>query len=120
MSWAHEFKALWKHIRSKRMLLMFLPAFYSFYYGGTYSTYLAVNFSVRARALSSFLTPCIIVVSVLLYGAFLDNKYMSLKSRAWCGFAMWLTPQIAGFVWTGVLYNSWANTSPRYIHDYGK
>lgn len=44
---------------------------------------------------------------------------MSLKTRAWAGFALWLVPQVIGFVWTGVLYHYWSNTSPRYIHDYG-
>jgi hypothetical protein len=34
---------------------MFLPAFYSFFLGGTFGTYLSLNFSVRARALSSLI-----------------------------------------------------------------
>lgn len=35
---------------------MFFPAFYSFFYGGTLGTYLALHFSVRTRALSSLIT----------------------------------------------------------------
>jgi uncharacterized membrane protein YjjP (DUF1212 family) len=35
--------------------LIFLPSFYSFFYGGTMGTYLSLHFSVRARALSSLL-----------------------------------------------------------------
>lgn len=35
--------------------LLFLPAFYSFFYGGTMGTYLSLHFSVRARALSSLI-----------------------------------------------------------------
>jgi hypothetical protein len=35
--------------------LMFLPSFYSFFLGGSFGTYLSLNFSVRARALSSLL-----------------------------------------------------------------
>lgn len=35
--------------------LMALPAFYSFFCGGTMGTYLSLHFSVRARALSSLL-----------------------------------------------------------------
>jgi hypothetical protein len=33
-----------------------MTSFYSFFYGGTYSTYLSLHFSVRARALSSLIT----------------------------------------------------------------
>ena len=36
--------------------LMFVPAFYSFFYGGTNGTYLSLHFSVRARALSSLVS----------------------------------------------------------------
>lgn len=35
--------------------LIFIPSFYSFFYGGTMGTYLSLHFSVRARALSSLL-----------------------------------------------------------------
>lgn len=70
MTWAQEFNALWKHAQSPRVgidlelgmvsadnqtWLMFLPAFYSFFCGGTFGTYLSLNFSVRARALSSLI-----------------------------------------------------------------
>lgn len=34
---------------------MFVPAFYSFFIGGTFGTYLSLNFSVRSRALSSLI-----------------------------------------------------------------
>ena len=37
------------------MLAVFLPSFYSFFYGATMGTYLSLHFSVRARALSSLL-----------------------------------------------------------------
>lgn len=73
ITWAQEFKALWKHIQRKKVSaftqsfnpttkirpqtwLVFLPAFYSFFYGGTMGTYLSLHFSVRARALSSLIT----------------------------------------------------------------
>ncbi|KAF5673614.1 major facilitator superfamily transporter [Fusarium circinatum] len=40
---------------SNKTWLMALPAFYSFFCGGTMGTYLSLHFSVRARALSSLL-----------------------------------------------------------------
>lgn len=38
-----------------QILAMFLPSFFSFFYGGTMGTYLSLHFSVRSRALSSLL-----------------------------------------------------------------
>ena len=55
-SWKHEFIALWKHAQRPKTWLVFIPAFYSFFYGGTMGTYLTLHFSVRARALSSLIT----------------------------------------------------------------
>lgn len=36
-------------------MLMFMPAFFSFFLGGCLGTYLSLNFSVRSRALSSLI-----------------------------------------------------------------
>lgn len=45
--------------------LVFIPAFYSFFYGGTLGTYLSLHFSVRARALSSLLVrKCWVFMSI--------------------------------------------------------
>ena len=83
--------------------------------------------SVRSRSLSSLLTreyvqvaltsAVVIVVTVMLYGKFLDLKRYSLRTRAWAGFAMWLIPQFIGFIWTGVLYGHWGGKKTTY--DYG-
>ncbi|KAF5252695.1 hypothetical protein FANTH_2322 [Fusarium anthophilum] len=69
--------------------LMALPAFYSFFCGGTMGTYLSLHFSVRARALSSLL---------------LHRARWSQTKRAWVSFACWLIPQAACFIWIGVEY----------------
>jgi hypothetical protein len=75
MSWKKEFQALWVHVQHRRVShylhprlsymtdaddtpqtwMMALPSFYSFFFLAIFSTYLATHFSVRARALSSFL-----------------------------------------------------------------
>lgn len=55
-SWKDEFIALWRHAQRPKTWLVFIPAFYSFFYGGTMGTYLTLHFSVRARALSSLIT----------------------------------------------------------------
>lgn len=120
---------------------MFFPAFYSFFYGGTYNTYLALHFSVRSRALSSLITresntilsvtvcgsntilAICTVVTVLLYGLLLDSTRFSQKNRAWISFGVWLVPQAACFIWTGVNYGRWGvgtTDETYYIYDYGR
>ncbi|WWC58971.1 uncharacterized protein I303_101516 [Kwoniella dejecticola CBS 10117] len=103
-SWKMETKLLLKHIIHKRTLLMAIPAFYSFFYGGVYTTYLSLHFSVRARALSSFLYPLCTILLCTGFGRLIDSKRWSQKTRAWIGFAFWAVPQAAVFVWTAILY----------------
>lgn len=104
VTWRQEFDALWQHAQRRKTWLVFLPAFYSFFYGGTMGTYLSLHFSVRARALSTLVVPIITILMVLAYGRFLDTKTRSQAQRAWIAFGLWLVPQVACFVWVGVEY----------------
>ncbi|KAE9981665.1 hypothetical protein EG327_006139 [Venturia inaequalis] len=105
-SWAGELKALARHLRAPKTWLVFIPAFYSFFYGGTMGTYLSLHFSVRARALSTLITPSITVPMVIAFGRLLDTKHWSQKTRAWISFAFWVIPQAACFIWIGLEYKS--------------
>ncbi|WVW85880.1 hypothetical protein I302_107918 [Kwoniella bestiolae CBS 10118] len=102
ITWAEEMRALIKHFGNKRLWLIAAPAFYSFFFLAPFGTYLAVHFSVRARALSSFLAPTTAVITTLMYGRFLDLKSLSPKKKAWYGAAIWLAPNIAALVWVNV------------------
>ncbi|RBR10207.1 uncharacterized protein FIESC28_09593 [Fusarium coffeatum] len=104
-TWKHEFNALWKHMQRPKTWLMFVPAFYSFFYGGSMGTYLNLHFSVRARALSSMVMPCLVIVMVIAYGKLLDTAHWSQKKRAWIAFAFWAIPQAACFIWIGIEYS---------------
>ncbi|KAI9638008.1 major facilitator superfamily transporter [Dioszegia hungarica] len=118
MSWKEEFVALWRHLQKPRTWLMFVPAFYSFFIGGTFGTYLSLNFSVRSRALSSLIVPTITVPAVLLYGKFiLDRKSWSQKKRAWICAAAWVIPQAAAFIWVSIEISKQQN--PLIAYDYG-
>lgn len=75
---------------------------YSFWYGGTTSTYLSLHFSVRARALSSFITPLGCIITTALFGILLDSRRFSQRKRAIICFALWIIPQAASFVWIGI------------------
>ncbi|SCO23475.1 uncharacterized protein FFE2_15592 [Fusarium fujikuroi] len=117
-SWKQEFAALWKHLQRKKTWLMTLPAFYSFFCGGTMGTYLSLHFSVRARALSSLLLPTLSIVEVILYGKLLDRTRWSQTKRAWISFACWLIPQAACFIWIGIEYSKFGGSKLENALDY--
>jgi hypothetical protein len=118
VTWKGEFAALWQHAQRKKTWLVFLPAFYSFFYGGTMGTYLSLHFSVRSRALSTLIVPIITIVMVLAYGKMLDTKRWSQAGRAWTAFAMWLVPQICCFIWIGIEYAKFGKSTGTGL-DYG-
>ncbi|WVQ64520.1 uncharacterized protein L199_002687 [Kwoniella botswanensis] len=93
-----------------RTWIMAVPSFYSFFFLGTYSTFLATHFSVRARALAAFLGPTGAVCTALLFGRFLDSKRISQKVKIWLGMTLVLVPQLASFIWVGIEWNKYPNT----------
>ncbi|KAK7968609.1 major facilitator superfamily transporter [Apiospora saccharicola] len=105
LSWKQEFSVLGRALRDKKILAMFLPSFFSFFYGGTMGTYLSLHFSVRSRALSSLLVPIFTISSVLAYGKLLDGNWATQKRRAYVCCMMWILPIAAGFIWIGVEYS---------------
>ncbi|KAH7118350.1 major facilitator superfamily transporter [Dactylonectria macrodidyma] len=105
ISWKREFAALWKHLQRRKTWLISVPAFYSFFFGGTMGTYLSLHFSVRARALSSLITPSVTIPMVIAYGKLLDTSRWPQAKRAWIAFALWAIPQAASFIWIGIEYS---------------
>ncbi|UPX15712.1 uncharacterized protein EKO05_0006152 [Ascochyta rabiei] len=110
-TWKQEFSALWRYLRLPKTWLVFLPAFYSFFYGGTMGTYLSLHFSVRARALSSLLVPTITIPSVILFGKLLDSQRWSQRRRAWVAFLAWIMPQMGCFIWVAIEYHQLGSNS---------
>ncbi|KAF3763925.1 MFS general substrate transporter [Cryphonectria parasitica EP155] len=119
VTWGEEFRALWMHAKRTKTWLVFIPAFYSFFYGGTMGTYLSLHFSVRARALSTLIVPIVTIIMVMIYGKLLDTKRWSQTNRAWMAFILWLVPQVACFIWIGIEYSKFgtAETALDYVLD---
>ncbi|EFQ30384.1 major facilitator superfamily transporter [Colletotrichum graminicola] len=118
ISWKAEFVALWRHLQRKKTWLMSIPAFYSFFCGGTLGTYLSLHFSVRARALSSLLTPTLSIIIALAFGKLLDRTRWSQTKRAWIAFVLWAVPQAASFIWMGVEYSKFGRGKSKEGLDY--
>lgn len=111
VTWAQEFRALWAHAKKPKTWLVFVPAFYSFFYGGTMGTYLSLHFSVRSRAMSTLIVPTITIAMVVAYGRLLDMRRWSQRQRAWIAFILWVVPQVACFIWVGIEYSKFKNTT---------
>ncbi|TYJ55843.1 hypothetical protein B9479_003495 [Cryptococcus floricola] len=115
--WKTEFINLYKAVISPRMVMLMPIAFYSYFYGGVLSTYLTNYFTVRARALSSFIVPSGIIVFTAIFGRFfLDNKRWSQRRRAQVGFAVFMVPSFAAFGWLCANQARFLNmdTTPKY------
>ncbi|KAK1993281.1 major facilitator superfamily transporter [Colletotrichum falcatum] len=118
ISWKGELIALSRHLQRKKTWLVSIPAFYSFFCGGTMGTYLSLHFSVRARALSSLLVPSLTIVMILAYGKLMDMTRWSQSKRAWVSFVLWTIPQAASFVWMGIEYGKFGGGKPKVALDY--
>lgn len=85
LSTKQEFKQIKITMTSKLIVLSALWAVWSFFYSGTWSTYLGTYFSVRARALSSLISPFFCIVGCFGLGFILDMKNVSQRRRAQIG-----------------------------------
>lgn len=116
-TWRHELNTLHYHLRQKKTWLLSVPAFYSFYHGGTLSSYLSLHFTIRSRALSSFISPLLAVPSVIAYGRLLlDLKQFSQRKRAKIAALFWVVPQMVCLLWISFEYSKFDGGFP--ILDY--
>jgi MFS family permease len=77
-------------------------------------TYAGLWFSVRARALGSFLAGVIALASGNALGAFLDNKKLSLKTRSRWSFGMIMTTQGAWWLWGVIVATEFRKSQPTF------
>ncbi|KAL1628702.1 hypothetical protein SLS56_005694 [Neofusicoccum ribis] len=93
-SWRAEARAIAKLVRTKRILLL-IPVFVFGQWSTPYeSNYLATYFTVRSRALGSFLTACSGITGDLVTGHALDHLPFERRIRArivWCWIAFLFT-----------------------------
>lgn len=77
-------------------------------------TFQSLWFSVRARALGSFLSGIVAIISGNLLGAFLDHNKLSLVTRARGAFVVILGLQGAWWIWATVLVTDFHRTNPTF------
>ncbi|KIW56638.1 hypothetical protein PV05_05279 [Exophiala xenobiotica] len=109
-----EVKLMTKTFFNKKFLLLVLFIGQAVYAEAVFFTYLSLWFSVRARALGSFLSGIIAVTCGNLLGAWLDRTAINLKTRSRVAFAVIVTLQGAWWIWATVLVTRFRHTQPSY------
>lgn len=110
----YEIKAITKLFFSRNFLLIVPLIGQGVYTEAVMFTFQSLWFSVRARALGSFLSGIVAIISGNILGAFLDYNKITLKNRARGAFITVLTLQGAWWVWATVLVTDFHKSQPTF------
>ncbi|KAF2147668.1 major facilitator superfamily transporter [Myriangium duriaei CBS 260.36] len=110
----YEIRATTKLFFTKQWLLVVLFVGQAVFSEAVFFTYLSLWFSVRARALGSFLSGIVAVTAGNILGNYLDRTKISLKTRSRCAFAVLATLQGAWWLWATILVTKFRTTQPTY------
>ncbi|KAJ5714043.1 uncharacterized protein N7483_011224 [Penicillium malachiteum] len=117
-TWTAEFKAAFKLIATRRVLLL-LPAFFiSYFYNGFQSTFLTDYFTVRSRAFSSFFTNFAGIASSFLIATLLDRQSIHIKTRAKIAFSAIVIILSGTWIWACILQNQFYNAPTAPVFDW--
>ncbi|CAG8076095.1 unnamed protein product [Penicillium nalgiovense] len=102
-SFAIEARAIWKQLSNKYMLLL-IPVFLAGQFGTTYQgNYLTTYFTVRSRALASFLTAVVGATANMVTGIFLDLKFLSRETRSKVVYIFVLVFVTGSWTWNAIV-----------------
>ncbi|KAJ5175985.1 uncharacterized protein N7482_001862 [Penicillium canariense] len=110
----YELRTMSKLFISKKFLCIIPFICQAVYTEAVMFSYEGLWFSVRARALGSFLSGIIALIIGNLLGAFLDNKSISLKARTRYVFYFVVAWQGLCWIWATVLTTEFYKSSPVY------
>ncbi|OWZ59525.1 hypothetical protein LQV05_004386 [Cryptococcus neoformans] len=112
LSTKQEFRQILTTMTSKLVLLSAIWAIWSFFYSGTWSTYLATYFSTRARALSSLISPFFCIIGCFGLGFILDIKGLSQRRRAQLGLFTVIILNTGVYIWTIIMQVRFNRNNP--------
>jgi hypothetical protein len=107
-----ELKATGRLFFSKNFLLIVPLIAQAVFAEAVFFTYEGLWFTVRARALASFLSGIVAMLGGNILGAFLDSKRLSARLRSRWAFIVILTLQGAWWVWGAVNVTEYRETKP--------
>jgi MFS family permease len=116
--WRTEAREMWRLIRSKPILFL-SPLFWYFGWIQAYpGTYLARYFTVRSRALGSFLSAVVGTLATWLAGVLVDIHWVkSRKTRAISTYVFIALLNSATWIWAVIIQNEYRHTKP--VLDWG-
>ncbi|KAJ7659241.1 major facilitator superfamily transporter [Mycena polygramma] len=109
-----EIRETSKDFLKPKFLLVVLWIGQSVFAEAVYFTYLSLWFTVRARALGSFLSGIVAVTAGNLLGHWLDRTNIPLKFRARTTFGVLVVLSGAWWLWATVLATRFRQTTPTY------
>ncbi|TDZ14097.1 putative membrane protein [Colletotrichum orbiculare MAFF 240422] len=109
-----EIKATTRAFLRPKFLLLVLWIGQGVYSESIFFTYIALWFSVRARALGSLLSGIVAVISGNLLGLWLDQNHIALKKRARWAFAVIMVTQGAWWLWLTINVTEYRQTQPTF------
>ncbi|RTE79622.1 hypothetical protein BHE90_005905 [Fusarium euwallaceae] len=109
-----ELKETGRLFFTKKFLLIVLFIGQAVFAEAVFFTYLSLWFSVRARALGSFLGGLIAVIAGNILGTWLDRVTVPLKTRTRSSFAVIATLQGGWWIWATILATRFRQTRPTY------
>lgn len=109
-----EIKATTKLLFSRNFLLIIPLIAQAVYTEAVMFTFQSLWFSVRARALGSFLSGVVAITCGNILGRFLDSKTIALRSRARGAFLVILGLQGGWWIWATILVTNFRSTRPTY------
>ncbi|KAI0847192.1 MFS general substrate transporter [Daldinia vernicosa] len=112
LTFKEESKLIKFTMTSKLILLSSLWAVWSFFYSGTWSTYLGTYFSVRSRALSSLVSPFFCIIGCFGLGFILDMKSLSQRRRAQVGLFTVVILNLGVYIWSIIMQARFNITNP--------
>lgn len=112
-SW-FELKAMAKLFIRRDFLLIVPLIVQAVYTEAVMFTYQSLWFTVRARALGSFLSAVVAIISGNILGQFLDQSKISLKTRSRGAYFAIMSLQGGWWIWATVLVTEFHKTQPTY------
>ncbi|EXM16197.1 Major facilitator superfamily [Fusarium oxysporum f. sp. vasinfectum] len=109
-----EFKATTRTFLKKEFLLLIFWIGQGVYSESVFFTYIALWFSVRARALGSFISGIVAVIAGNLLGVWLDQNQIALKKRARYAYAVIMTLQGGWWIWLTINVTKFKRDGPIY------
>lgn len=109
-----EIKSTTRSFLRKEFLLIILWIGQGVYSEAVFFSYIALWFSVRSRALGSFLSGIVAVVAGNLLGAWLDTRRIALNKRSKYAFTTIMTLQGAWWIWATINVTKFHKEGPTY------